>query len=311
MSLPDAPAAVAAVIVAYNDAPSLRACIASLRKSDHPLRILVIDNSTTDAVRDEFSAAPDVEYRRSAGNLGFSRGCNAGIARSLESGADYTWLLNPDTEVEPGCLGAMIRAARAFPRAGIVGSRIHFSHAPLDFWYAGGRMSYLTGVGKHLTDPAPGTRETGYVTGCSMLIPNPVLRRVGGLDERIFMYQDDTEFCLRVRAAGYALVYEPAARMAHAVGPGMDWRRHPEYYLYFSIRNRPLISRRPMYRAYLHAFAWALAFAKFLRYAALPGVPGRLGKLRAVAWGAWDSLFPFQREARRFPALFRSQGRPG
>jgi GT2 family glycosyltransferase len=118
------------------------------------------------------------------------------------------------------------------------------------------------------------------------------------------MYQDDTEFCMRVRAAGYALYYAPAARMAHAVGPGMDWRLYPDYYLYFSVRNRPLISRNPGYRLYLHGVAWALGAVKFLRYALMPGVSRRGGKLRALAWGAWDSMFAAGRERHRFPRLF-------
>jgi GT2 family glycosyltransferase len=298
-------ASVAVVIVAYNDADALRVCLASLKRSAvSPARIFLVDNSTSGAVAAEFSGLPEVEYIPAGGNVGFSRGCNLGIARSLESGAEYTWLLNPDTEVDPECLGELLRAARAFPRAGIVGARIHYASAPAKLWYAGGRLDFLSGVGKHFTRDEAGTRETGYVTGCSMLAPNAVLRFVGGLNERIFMYQDDMEFCMRIRAAGYRLYYAPAARLAHAVGPGMDWRRYPDYYLYFSVRNRPLITRHPLYRSYLHMVAWALGAAKFLRYAFTPGVPGRGDKLRALAWGAWDSLFASGRQEKRFPRLF-------
>lgn len=301
--------AVAVVIVAYNDADALRNCIASLRKSRlPPARILLVDNSTTGAVASAFSDAPDVDYIPAGRNIGFSRGCNLGIARSLESEVDYTWLLNPDTEVEPDCLGEMVRVARTYPRAGIVGARIHYASAPSRLWYAGGRLDLLTGVGKHLTEDVASPGETGYVTGCSMLVPNAVLRRAGGLKESIFMYQDDTEFCMRVRAAGYALYYAPAARMGHAVGPGMDWRRYPDYYLYFSVRNRPLTARNPGYGLYLHGVAWVLAAVKFLRYLISAGVPDRGGKLRALAFGAWDSMFLEGRQEKRFPRLFTRAG---
>jgi GT2 family glycosyltransferase len=299
---------VAVVVVAYNDAASLRKCVAALnRLTVRPTRVIVVDNSTTAEVKAEFLTDPAVDFLDAGGNIGFSRGCNLGIARSLEHGAEYTWLLNPDTEVEPDCLAELIRAARTFPEAGVIGARIHYTSAPEKTWYAGGRLDFITGVGKHLPDLGGSLdpRLTDYVTGCSMLIPNMLLRRLGGLEERIFMYQDDAEFCMRVRAAGYSRVYAPAARMAHAVGPGMDWRLYPDYYLYFSVRNRPLVTRHPVYRAYLHAVAWALAGVKFLRYFVWPGVPQRPAKLRAIAWGAWDSLSRKSREGKRLPALFR------
>ena len=300
---------VAVVIVAYNDAASLRSCMASLGNSRFTdYNVFIVDNSTTPAVEAEFSSLPGVEYRRTGRNLGFSRGCNLGIARALQAGAEYVWLLNPDTEVEPDCLGELLRAARTFPRAGIVGARIRYASSPDKTWYAGGRLDFVTGVGKHLAESRLDAHETGYVTGCSMLIPVAVLKRLGGLEESIFMYQDDAEFCMRVRAAGYTLVYAPAARMAHAVGPGTDWRAYPDYYLYFSVRNRPLISRDPLYRAYLHGVAWALATVKFLRYLLWPGVSARGSKLGAIAWGAWDSLFRAERQERRFPRLFNRPG---
>ena len=298
---------VAIVIVAYNDAASLRLCLASLdRLLLRPFRIFIVDNSTTRDVAAEFSADPRVDFIPAGGNVGFSRGCNLGIACSLESGADSTWLLNPDTEVEPECLGELVRAAQAFPRAGIIGARIHYASSPDHTWYAGGRLDYLTGVGKHLKEASGdgNARETGYVTGCSMLIPNPVLGAVGGLKESIFMYQDDAELCMRVRAAGYGLVYAPTARLAHAVGPGMDWRRYPDYYLYFSIRNRPLTANGFAYRLYLHAVAVGLAAVKMVRYGLDRAVPGKGGKMRALAWGAWDSLWPAARQRERFPRLF-------
>ena len=95
--------------------------------------------------------------------------------------------------------------------------------------------------------------------------------------------------------------------MPFAVGPGTDWRKYPDYYLYFSVRNRPLISRRSLYRTYLHGAAWALAAAKFLRYLLWPGVPERGSKLRALAWGAWDSLSAEARERKRLPGLFHEE----
>ncbi len=304
MTLADRDVRVAAVVVAYNDALSLRTCIRSLQLSRAPLhQLIIIDNSTNNSVQSEFSSFEGIDYIRPGSNLGFSVGCNRGIERALERGADFIWLVNPDTEVDPLCLQELLRAAQYSSQTGIVGARIHYASDASKIWYGGGRMGFLTGVGKHLVESGKETQETGYVTGCCMLIPAAVLKKVGGLNEKIFMYQDDTEFCLRVRAAGYTLIYAPAARMAHAIGPGMDWRKHPGYYLYFSVRNRPLITRNPVYKTYLHGLTFVIAAAKILKRLA-PGVPHRGPKIRILAWAAWDSLSSASRHKRRLPQLF-------
>jgi len=299
---------VVAVLVAYEGLEWLRRTVAALRAQTHAPAISIIDNSVSSNVQDAFGADPGIDYARTGANLGFSRGCNLGIERALARGADFVWLLNPDTVPEPECLAECLKAARAFPDAGIVGACIRYAADPSRVWYGGGRLDFVTGVGKHLQDgreSGGSARETGYVTGCSMFIPAAVLRRVGGLEERIFMYLDDAEYSMRVRAAGYRLVYAPAAVMTHAVGAGEDWRSFSDHYLYFSVRNRPFVGRTPAYRLYLHGAAWAVALGKALRYGLWPRVPGRARKLRALALGAWDSLFAEGRERTRFPGLFR------
>jgi GT2 family glycosyltransferase len=300
---------VTIVIVAFEDLEALKNCLLSIKTSTHAHhRLIVIDNSLSDAVEQYFQQTPEVDYRRTGENVGFSKACNLGIAESIHGGADYTLVLNPDTELDPGCLEELVRAAASLPEAGIIGGKIRYSAAPGRLWYAGGRLSYLTGVGKHFHEEGEledsGTREVTYATGCCMLIPNAVFKRVGMLKESIFMYLDDAEFCLRIRRNGYRIYYNPQATLSHAVGPGMDRRNYPPYYLYFSIRNKPLVADGRAYRFYLHAVALILAGGKLLVYGLSPGVAARGEKLAAIWRGAWDSFFNEARESKRFPRLF-------
>lgn len=303
---------VAIVIVAYKDWESLRACIHSIEAGSYSnRRILVIDNSPGDDLERRMTGFPDVEYRRPGRNLGFTRAVNLGMARSLELKADMTLVLNPDTELEASCLGELVSACLSSERTGIVCGRIHFKSSPERIWYAGGRMSWIEGVGKHFrAESAPpsgsGAIEVSYATGCCMLIPNRVLGEVGLLNPSIFMYLDDAEFCMRVLRAGYRIYYAPGARLSHAVGPGRKFTGYPPYYLYFSIRNKPFVAGPGPYRGWLKVHALMLAAAKLAIYGLAPGVGDRAGKLRAIAFGAWDSLSAESREERRFPRLFRA-----
>lgn len=301
---------VTIVIVAFEDLEALKKCLFSIKTSTHAHhRLIVIDNSLSDDVEQYFRQTPDVDYRRTGKNIGFSKACNLGIAESIHSGTDYTLVLNPDTELDPGCLEELVQAAASLPEAGIIGGKIRYAATPGRLWYAGGRLSYLTGVGKHFHEEGnhrdAGTREVTYATGCCMLIPNSVFKRIGLLKESIFMYLDDAEFCMRIIRSGYRIYYNPKATLSHAVGPGMDRRNYPPYYLYFSVRNKPLVAAGRVYRFYLHGVALILAVVKLLVYGLSPDVAGRSGKIAAIWHGAWDSFFSDAREQKRFPRLFK------
>ncbi len=301
---------VGIVIVAFEDLETLRKCLISVKAGTYAdYRIIVIDNSLSDIVHQELSGKGDVDYYRPGRNIGFSKACNLGIARSMEWNAGYTLLLNPDTELDRHCLEALVKAVQALPNAGIVAGKIHYSADPGRLWYAGGRLSYLTGVGKHFQCERAGEgealREVSYATGCCMLIPNPVLRETGFLSEKIFMYLDDAEFCMRLRKLGYKIYYNPKAVLAHDVGPGMNRVNYPDYYLYFSLRNKPFVANGRVYGFYLHIITVILAVIKLTVYGFSPGVLMRGKKILAILWGAWDSFSDESREEKRFPRLFK------
>lgn len=303
---------IAVLIVAYNDVAVLERCLASLAaQSLGGLRIFLVDNSTTDAVERAFSGRPGIAYRRNAENLGFCGANNVGIRMALEAGCRWVLFLNHDTELDPDCVSRLAAAAGAPGGPFLAAPKIRLLPERDRLWYGGGWFDRRIGAGKNRGFNAPddggydAPGEVTYATGCCLLIPAEAFRRAGLLNERMFMYLDDIEFCLRTAREGYRIRYEPSAVVYHELGSGSELRKRPGYYLYFSIRNKPLVAPGGWYGAYLHSLALLFAAVKMVQFAIVPGIPARGEKLRALAWGAWDSLSGQERYRRRFPGLFR------
>ena len=305
---------VAIVIPAYNGPDQLARCLASLEAGTFKrFRVFLIDNSTTDAVEQAFARREDITYRRNRQNLGFCGANNVGISLALDEGYEYVLLLNHDTILDPDCLARLVGRAAALQGAWLVTGKIHILPDQGRLWYGGGYFDPLFGAGRNhgfnsLDDGRfdhPG--ETTYATGCCLLIPSEAFRKAGMLNERMFMYLDDIEFCLRAAKAGFRIFYEPAADIYHEMGTGAELQKRPGYYLYFSIRNKPLVAPGGWYGAYLHFLAIFFAIAKMIQFSLVPGITDRVGKLKALAWGAWDSLSREERYRRRFPGLFRPE----
>lgn len=213
------------IVLNWNGAPVIGPCLASLeRVRDVPLHVIVVDNASTDGsvglVRDSF---PDVEVIENERNLLFAAGNNTGIRRALADGAQHILLLNNDTEVEPHFAARMLGALHGDGSIGIVGPKILYFDDPRKIWYGGGDFHPLLGVPRHRNirriDGAfdDRRRDTGYVTGCALLVRRAVIEDIGMLDPAYTMYCEDVDFCLRARAAGWRCVYEPAAVIWHKV----------------------------------------------------------------------------------------------
>ena len=239
---------IVAILLNLNNYPDTYDCLQSLAQVKYShLRIIVVDNGSSD---DSFLLLqrnfPDVETLRSDTNLGFTGGNNFGIARALQRNADYVLLLNNDTLVDTDFLLPLVRVAEAEPNIGIVGPTILYASDPHRIWYAGGKARY--GLCSHANtgelDRKQNTdaHETGFVSGCAMLIKAGVLRKLGLLDDRLFVYHEDTEFCFRARKAGYRCMYVPEARIWHKVSRTCG--KQSRFTLYLCTRNELALAAR-------------------------------------------------------------------
>ena len=194
------------------------ACLDSLVSLDYnDYRVLVVDNgSTDDSVARIRAAHPEVPIIETGRNLGFSGGCNVGIRRALEDGADYVWLLNNDTTVDPQALSAMVAVAEADPRVGAVGSVLYYLDSPKDIQaWGGGQVCFWSGRTRHHQGPVPST-SLHYLTAASILLRRRALEEVGLLDENtFFMYWEDTDFSFRLRKVGWHLAVAEQSIVLH------------------------------------------------------------------------------------------------
>jgi GT2 family glycosyltransferase len=235
------------VILNYNGAQFTLDCVESVLKIDYPnFRVIVVDNASTDDSVERFKEAfadPRIELLVNDKNEGYAGGNNRGMVKGLAAGANYIFILNNDTTVEPGCLTPLVEAMERDAILGIAGCPVFdvpFHDSPLYFW----RMSLSMGRATRFGDA---TRELDlgefdYVSGAAFLIRADTVKRVGMFDARFFIDWEDVDLCFRVRRAGYKLkiVRSPGAR--HLAS--QTAKRFRPLLTFYSLRNRAWVVRR-------------------------------------------------------------------
>lgn len=225
-------------------------CVESLRQSTYRNQFLVVvDNGSGDEAWEMLERgigpAPII---RSDDNLGYAGGNNLGIRHALDRDADYLWILNPDTLVEPESLEHLVRTMSRFPEAGIVGSRlvreddgttVLFNGGTID-WEQGGKP-VLPDMGKPEKEAATTVTSIDYASGASMLVRRQLFDEIGLLPEHYFLYFEETDFNVRAGRAGWKVLLEPRSRVLHF---RRSWAAVPApYYVYYFVRNRLLFGR--------------------------------------------------------------------
>lgn len=251
------PPRVAIIIVIWNGKADTLECLQSLRADAYPSKeIVIVDNGSTDGsvpdIRREFPAATVLETGQ---NLGFTGGNNVGIRYAIEHGADYVYLLNNDTTVEPDALAALVAAAQSQPQAGLLAPIIYEYYPPRPIWFAGSRMELSRGAAWHdnsrVPEPTDAPYEIPWATGCAMLVPAPLMRELGGFDDRYYLSVEDVDLCVRVRKAGRTICAVPAARIYHK--GGRSGQRMSGIRNYYAVRNSLLLMRKHSGAAYFRS----------------------------------------------------------
>ncbi|MGE4546024.1 MAG: glycosyltransferase family 2 protein [Pedobacter sp.] len=214
------------VLVNYNGANDTEKCLYSLHKSSIVPRVIVVDNTPNDPeLCKVILKYPNVHFISVPENLGFGCGNNVGIEWALsQTDCEFVFILNNDTTVEPGTIEQLERVLDFYPEAGIATPRIVFMNNPSILWYGGGEISWLRGsvvtpgfLGPSDSNLAMTSRQVSFASGCAMLARRELLKSIGGFDERLFMYEEDVELCLRTQKLGWEIRYEPTAIVSHVV----------------------------------------------------------------------------------------------
>jgi GT2 family glycosyltransferase len=214
---------VTVILVNWNGREITLECLASLRDVTYaPLRVVVVDNASTDgSVKAIQEAYPDILVLPQERNLRYAGGNNVGMRRALADGTAMVMLLNNDTTVDPKCVSALVARIQADERCGMVAPRIYYDHPPDLLWFAGGVISMWTGTMRHTgirerdAERYATPREIDYASGCCILTTREAIEKVGMLDESFYMYSEDADWSMRIRQAGYRIVYEPQAKVWH------------------------------------------------------------------------------------------------
>lgn len=209
------------VTVLYNSALVLDRFVASLEAQTHVhWRLIAVDNASRDGCADRLAGLgdPRIVVLRNATNTGFARATNRGLRWALDEGGEFFVLMNNDVEFAPDFLGDLL-AARTKLDAQAITPRIAYLRSPDKAWYAGGHFdsSWIFKSVHEESDPtdSPDVRTVEFASGCCLGLTRAVLEQVGLLDERFFVYWEDTDYCLRLHAAGIPIQYLRRLTLLH------------------------------------------------------------------------------------------------
>ena len=213
------------VTVTYNSAMVLPDFIRSAQQQSYEnFELLFVDNNSTDNTCSLIVAANDPRFKliSNTENLGFTKGCNQGIAHAMATASPLVLLINNDTVFPPDLFAKLVDASKDCPA---VVPKMLYAEPSNQIWTAGGRFLRYNGFrSAHtgLDETDFGQYDTpsniAFAPMCCMLIDTDVFRRIGLLDETIFAYCEDTDFCIRLAQANLFLRYLPDAVIYHKVG---------------------------------------------------------------------------------------------
>jgi len=237
------------VIVTYNSGDTVMRCLESLEvhPPSVPFETIVIDNAssdgTPDRVRERF---PRVSVVADTVNRGYSKGVNGGMRQAA---GRYILVLNPDVEVTEGSIDRLVSFMDGHPRTGIAGSKLiwpdgrvqpscrsfyTFRALVLRRTFLGRLFPRARALREHLMSDYDHetARRVDWVLGGCMIVRREALDEVGPMDERFFLYFEDTDWCYRMQQHGWEVWYVPGSVMIHR------WERSSAR----SVLSRPFVN---------------------------------------------------------------------
>jgi N-acetylglucosaminyl-diphospho-decaprenol L-rhamnosyltransferase len=199
---------VTLICITYNSASVVEECLRPLSLINN---IVILDNaSADDSVGRAARICPQANLIKNTKNVGFGTGINQIMALVKTK---YVLLMNPDAVISIATVGKLIEAAKLEPKTGIV--------AP--FLFSPNRGLELTMMGpwelthKNVDIIPEGPTCTWFVTAAVWLFSAEAMREIGGFDEKIWVYCEDLDVCIRMARHGYSMLVLPDAQGEHLV----------------------------------------------------------------------------------------------
>jgi len=229
------------IVVTYNGIKWYDKCFGSLKNSDVPVQIVVIDNASSDGsvsyIREKF---PDIILIESKENLGFAKANNIGMRYALDHGADYVFLLNQDAWInEKNTISELVRISQQNSQFYIL--------SPLQLYAGSGRIQ--TEVLYHFACEASSDNdylsdlyrdrildlyEISFSCAACWLLPIKTLQKIGGFDPIFYHYGEDDNYVQRVRFHGGNIAICPKISYSHDIEnrlndyrkENQDWKKY-------------------------------------------------------------------------------------
>jgi len=254
------------IIVSFNTSDLLRKCLNKVYKSlsfgkiEKMSEVIVVDNgSTDDSVSMIQKNFPKVEVIKNDKNLGFSKANNLGMKKAS---GKYILLLNSDTEIKNDALDKLLETIKNDDKIGVVGGKLLNNDGSLQpstgffpnidkvfFWmFFIDDIPLLNKILKpyHAEDKSfyEKTQQVDWVSGACFMLRREVIENVGFLDENIFMYGEELEWCYRIKSSGFKVIFAPEVHILHLKGAsgGLSTAGILEEYkalLYFYKKHKP------------------------------------------------------------------------
>ncbi len=283
---------ISIILVNYNGKDYNNKCICSILNStikDH-LQIVVVDNASTDNsltdLKEYWGGNEQVFIIELNQNYGFSKANNEGIKWSIENGINYFLLLNNDTEIKPDTIAKMWEVQKE--KKSIVVPKVLYADRPDTIWCAGGEFTHFIkkprqrGINQKDEGQFDKSGVCGFANGCCLFLSKEITDRIGLLDERFFLYYEDTEYSLRAQENDVNVWYCPEAVVYHKVNGSTKGNERPAN-AYYITRNWLMCSRMHMGKRFYAFFTYFLL--NRLAWIVIWSLQGRYSMVREVIKG--------------------------
>lgn len=292
---------ISVILVNYNGIKYNDTCIASILRStvSGQIQVVVVDNGSTDdslaALQKAWGDNDQVQIIALKENCGFSGGNNAGMRWSMEQGIDHFLLLNNDTEIEPDTIERMYDCHKK--TGAIVVPKVYYADRRDVIWCAGGDFTPVIrkSVQRGLNQPDRGQFDRSgtcrFANGCALFLSEEIVKRIGFLDDRFFLYYEDTEYSMRAAEQGVDICYCAEAVVYHKVNGSTEGNEKPAN-AYYITRNWLLCNSLHMRGSFLLFLGYF--FCNRLAWMAIWFLQGKrkmcaalLRGIRDYRWGRW------------------------
>ncbi|HLD50300.1 MAG TPA: glycosyltransferase family 2 protein [bacterium] len=293
----DARPSVLAGFVNWNQKDDSIACLKLLREaecSSYELQLAVVDNASTDGSAEALrSAFPGMTLLANSSNHGAAGGRNDLFKHFLNTDTDYLMILDPDVSITPGFFGYLLEEINRAPEIGAIGVKAYYAGRPDTFWMkGGGHYNPWTGsferTGRQEKDRGQYERtgEVDAIPAGFTFVRREVIQKVPKMDERYFIYFEESDWNFKIKRAGWRLVTSEKAKVLHKVSSSLGMES--PFFYYYRTRNNLLfvVKNSPFYCwpvFFLYYFCYRIPDTLYMLWRG-----GRRHQARAVLLGILD-----------------------